>query len=143
MTVEAILKRKGRTVVTTSAATTVKSAAELMREKNIAALLVVNGDVILGIVTERDVVRAFARDGAAMINKPVADFMTSKLLTGSPTDSVKHVMQVMTSNRIRHFPILQDGKIAGMVSIGDIVRHRLEDLELEKNVLRDALIAAR
>lgn len=143
MTVEAILKRKGRTVLTTSAGATIKNAAEVMREKNIAALLVVNGDVILGIVTERDVVRAFARDGVAMANKPVADFMTSKLITGSPSDSVKHVMQVMTTNRIRHFPVLEDGKIAGMVSIGDIVRHRLEDLELEKNVLRDALIAAR
>lgn len=143
MTVEAILKRKGRTVLTTSAGATIKNAAEVMREKNIAALLVVNGDVILGIVTERDVVRAFARDGATMANKPVADFMTSKLITGTPSDSVKHVMQVMTTNRIRHFPVLEDGKIAGMVSIGDIVRHRLEDLELEKNVLRDALIAAR
>jgi CBS domain-containing protein len=143
MTVEAILKRKGRTVVTTSAAASVKSAAELMREKNIAALLVVNGDVILGIVTERDIVRAFARDGAAIVSKPVADIMTSKLITGTLTDSVKHVMQTMTTNRIRHFPVLADGKLAGMVSIGDIVRHRLEDLELEKNVLRDALIAAR
>lgn len=143
MTVEAILKRKGSNVVSTGPATNVKSAATLMREKNIAALLVVNGDTILGIVTERDIVRAFARDGEALLNKSVQDIMTSKLITGSPEDSTKHVMQVMTTNRIRHFPVLKDGKLAGMVSIGDIVRHRLEHLELEKNVLRDAYIAAR
>jgi len=143
MTVEAILKRKGNNVVTTGPATNVKSAAVLMREKNIAALLVVNGDTTLGIVTERDIVRAFARDGEALLGKSVQDIMTAKLITGAPGDSVKHVMQVMTTNRIRHFPVLKDGKLAGMVSIGDIVRHRLENLELEKNVLRDAYIAAR
>jgi CBS domain-containing protein len=143
MTVEAILKRKGRTVFTTPPTKTVKQVAEYLREKNIAALLVVDGDTILGIVTERDIVRAFARDGVAMENRPVREIMTSKLLTGKPEDSVKHIMQIMTTNRIRHFPVFKDGKIAGMVSIGDVVRYRLEDLELEKNVLRDAYIAAR
>jgi CBS domain-containing protein len=78
-----------------------------------------------------------------MENRPVREIMTSKLLTGKPEDSVKHIMQIMTTNRIRHFPVFKDGKIAGMVSIGDVVRYRLEDLELEKNVLRDAYIAAR
>jgi CBS domain-containing protein len=143
MTVEAILRRKGPNVVTTPPTTTVKSAAELMREKNIAALMVVKDDATLGIVTERDIVRAFARDGGAIGSKPVQDIMTAKLITGTPTDSVKHVMEVMTNKRIRHFPVYKDGKLAGLVSIGDVVRHRLQDLELEKNVLRDAYIAAR
>ena len=143
MTVEAILKRKGREVVFAAPETNTKVAAELMRQKNIAALLVVEGESILGIVTERDIVRAFARDGGALLAKPIRDIMTSKLITGKPEDSVKHVMQIMTTNRIRHFPVLKDGKLAGMVSIGDIVRYRLEDLELERNVLRDAYIAAR
>jgi CBS domain-containing protein len=131
MTVEAILKRKGRDVVFAAPETNTKVAAELMRQKNIAALLVVEGESILGIVTERDIVRAFARDGGALLAKPIRDIMTSKLITGKPEDSVKHVMQIMTT------------KLAGMVSIGDIVRYRLEDLELERNVLRDAYIAAR
>ena len=74
---------------------------------------------------------------------PCSDIMTAKLITGTPEDSVKHVMQVMTNKRIRHFPVYKDGKLAGLVSIGDVVRHRLQDLELEKNVLRDAYIAAR
>jgi CBS domain-containing protein len=143
MTVEAILKRKGQSVVTTAPTTSIKSAAELMREKNIAALMVVSNEATLGIVTERDIVRAFARDGVAINGKPVQDIMTSKLITGTPEDSVKHVMQVMTNHRIRHFPVYRDGKLAGLVSIGDVVRHRLQDLELEKNVLRDAYIAAR
>ncbi len=143
MTVEAILKRKGQNVVTTAPATSIKSAAELMREKNIAALMVVSDEATLGIVTERDIVRAFARDGAAIGSKPVQDIMTAKLITGTPEDSVKHVMQVMTNHRIRHFPVYRNGKLAGLVSIGDVVRHRLQDLELEKNVLRDAYIAAR
>jgi CBS domain-containing protein len=143
MTVEAILRRKGPNVVTTAPTTSIKSAAELMREKNIAALMVMNGDTTLGIVTERDIVRAFARDGVAMGSKPVQDIMTAKLITGTPEDSVKHVMEVMTNKRIRHFPVYKDGKLAGLVSIGDVVRHRLQDLELEKNVLRDAYIAAR
>jgi CBS domain-containing protein len=143
MTVDAILKRKGQNVVTTAPTTSIKSAAELMREKNIAALMVVSNETTLGIVTERDIVRAFARDGVAIGGKPVQDIMTSKLITGTPEDSVKHVMQVMTNHRIRHFPVYRDGKLAGLVSIGDVVRHRLQDLELEKNVLRDAYIAAR
>ena len=143
MTVEAILKRKGQNVVTTAPATSIKSAAELMREKNIAALMVVSDEATLGIVTERDIVRAFARDGAAIGSKPVQDIMTAKLITGTPEDSVKHVMQVMTNHRIRHFPVYRNGKLAGLVSIGDVVRHRLQDLELEKNVLRDAYIAVR
>ncbi len=143
MTVEEILKRKGQHVVTTAPTTSIKSAAELMREKNIAALMVVKDEATLGIVTERDIVRAFARDGVAMGSKAVQDIMTSKLITGTPQDSVKHVMQVMTNKRIRHFPVFKDGKLVGLVSIGDVVRHRLEDLELEKNVLRDAYIAAR
>ena len=143
MTVEAILRRKGPDVVTTTPETSIKSAAELMHEKNIAALMVVKDETTLGIVTERDIVRAFARDGGAIGAKPVQDIMTRKLITGTPADSVKHVMQVMTAKRIRHFPVYKDGKLAGLVSIGDVVRHRLQDLELEKAVLRDAYIAAR
>ena len=143
MTVDAVLKRKGQNVVTTAPTTTIKSAAELMRENNIAALMVVKDEATLGIVTERDIVRAFARDGVAIGSKPVQDIMTAKLITGTPEDSIKHVMQVMTNKRIRHFPVYKDGKLAGLVSIGDVVRHRVQDLELETNVLRDAYIAAR
>jgi CBS domain-containing protein len=143
MTVQAILKRKGQNVVTTAPTTTIRAASELMREKNIAALLVVRDEETLGIVTERDIVRAFAREGGAIGAKAVQEIMTSKLITGKPSDSVKRVMQVMSTNRIRHFPVFEDGQLAGLVSIGDVVRHRLQDLEMEKAVLRDAYIALR
>jgi CBS domain-containing protein len=143
MSIKAILKRKGKEVITTSPATSVKRAAELMREKNIAALMVVEGHAIRGIVTERDIVRSLVRHGADVLSKAVSEIMTEKLITGSPDDSVKHVMGVMTRHRIRHFPILENGRLEGLISIGDVVRHRLDDLELEANVLRDAYIAAR
>jgi CBS domain-containing protein len=143
MSIEGILKRKGKGVVTTGTETSVRQAAEMMRENNIAALLVVDGAAIRGIVTERDIVRAFVHYGANLLVKPVKEIMTEKLITGSPGDSVKHVMSVMTRYRIRHFPVLREGRLEGLISIGDVVRHRVDDLELEANVLRDAYIAAK
>jgi CBS domain-containing protein len=143
MSIETILKYKGKEVVTTGPATGVKQAAELMHQKNIAALLVVEGQMIRGIVTERDIVRALVRYGADLLSKPVSEIMTEKLITGSPDDSVKHVMAVMTRHHIRHFPVLRNGRLEGLISIGDVVRNRVDELELEANVLRDAYIAAR
>lgn len=143
MTVEAILRRKGPKVHTTTPSTTIKTAAQVMRENNIAALLVKDADTVRGIVTERDIVRAFASMGEGLSGRPVSEIMTTKLITGKPADSVKHVMQIMTRQRIRHFPVLDGDNVVGMISIGDVVRYRLEDLELEANVLRDAYIAAR
>lgn len=142
MSIETILKRKGKEVITIGPAASVKEAAERMREKNIAALMVMEGETIRGIVTERDIVRSLVRHGAGLLGMPVSDIMTEKLITGSMDDSVKHVMGVMTRHRIRHFPILKDGKLEGLISIGDVVRNRIDDLELEANVLRDAYIAA-
>jgi CBS domain-containing protein len=143
MSIEAILKRKGKSVVTTEPGTSVKRAAEMMRENNIAALLVVDGAAIRGIVTERDIVRGLVHYGADLLAKPVKEIMTEKLITGAPDDSVKHVMGVMTRHRIRHFPVLRNGRLEGLISIGDVVRHRVDDLELEANVLRDAYIAVK
>lgn len=143
MSIETILKRKGKEVITINPAATVRQAAEKLREHNIAALMVMEGDAIRGIVTERDIVRSLVRYGADLLGKPVSEIMTEKLITGSLDDSVKHIMGVMTRHRIRHFPILKNGKLEGLISIGDVVRHRVDDLELEANVLRDAYIAAR
>lgn len=143
MTIEAILKHKGTDVLTIDPATSVKVAADIMREKNIAALMVVQDVTILGIITERDIVRAFARFGDALGGKLVEDIMTRNLIATEVDDSVKHVMAVMTNRRVRHLPVLRGGELAGIVSIGDVVRHRLHDLELETNVLRDVYIAAR
>jgi CBS domain-containing protein len=143
MSIGAILKRKGTDIFTIFPSTTAKEAADTMRKNNIAALIVVEGDDIVGIITERDLVRGFSNFGEALKNKLVREIMTKDPITITPEDSIKHVMSVMTKRSIRHLPVVSDGVITGMVSIRDVVRHRLEDLETEANVLRDVYIAAR
>ena len=142
MSIRDIVQRKGRHVETISASASAKSAADLMREKKIAALVVTDGNAIEGVISERDVVHAFSLHGAALLAKKVRDVMSRDVVTVEPQDSVKRAMRLMTQYRARHLPVIDEGALAGIVSIGDVVKHRLEDLELEANVLRDAYIAA-
>jgi len=142
MSVKTILERKGRHVETIGASATVKEAADRMREKKIAALVVTDGAAIEGMVSEREIVDALSRFGGALTGKKVRDVMTRDVVTVEPEDSVKRAMALMTQYRTRHLPVIRECGIAGLVSIGDVVKHRLEDLELEANVLRDAYIAA-
>jgi len=141
MSVQAILYNKGGNVVTISPKASVKAAADKLNEKKIAALVVTEGDSILGIVSEREIVRAYSRHGAAIDGMSVRDIADTNAITISPDDSLKRAMALMTSGRKRHLPVTREGKLAGIVSLGDVVKHRLEDLELETNVLRDAYIA--
>ena len=143
MTIESILKRKGTTVATIAPDASVKRAADWLRAKNIGALVVTNEDAVLGLISEREIVHAFSRDGEAAGSMPVKEIMQYGVTAISPDDSVYRVMNLMTHHRVRHMPVLRDGKLAGIVSIGDVVKHRLEDLELETNVLRDVYNAAR
>ncbi|MEJ2117080.1 MAG: CBS domain-containing protein [Alphaproteobacteria bacterium] len=143
MTINAILKRKGTDIYTVSPSTTAKEAADSMRKNNIAALMVVEGGGIVGIITERDLVRGFSKFGEGLNTKLVQDIMSKNPVTVTPEDSIKDAMSVMTKRTIRHLPVQSDGELKGMVSIRDVVRHRLEDLETEANVLRDVYIAAR
>jgi len=94
-------------------------------------------------VSEREIVHAIARYGETAISMPVSEIMRHGVITVSPTDTVSHVMSLMTRHRVRHMPVLRDGNLVGIISIGDVVKHRLEDLELETNVLRDVYNAAR
>jgi CBS domain-containing protein len=142
MSVESILKRKGTDVATIAPEASVKRAADWMRAKNIGALVVTRGDAILGLVSEREIVHAFSRYGEAAVSLLVSEIMRHGAITVLPTETVAHVMSLMTRHRVRHMPVLRDGKLAGIISIGDVVKHRLDDLELENNVLRDAYIAA-
>lgn len=142
MTLKSIIERKGRNVETIGASATIKEAADRMREKKIAALLVADGAAIEGIVSEREIVHALAQFGSALTTKKVRDVMTKNVVTVEPEDSVKHAMSLMTRYRTRHLPVIRECGLAGIVSIGDLVKHRLDDLELETNVLRDAYIAA-
>jgi CBS domain-containing protein len=141
MSIQAILYNKGGKVVTISPKASVKAAADKLNEKKIAALVVTEGDSILGIVSEREIVRAYSRHGAAIDGMSVRDIADTNAITVSPDDSLKRAMALMTSERKRHLPVTREGKLAGIVSLGDVVKHRLEDLELETNVLRDAYIA--
>jgi predicted transcriptional regulator len=114
-----------------------------LRAKNIGALVVTSGNVVLGLISEREIVHAFSRYGETAGLMSVKEIMRSGVTTVSPDESVKRVMNLMTHHRVRHMPVLRGGKLAGIVSIGDVVKHRLDDLELETNVLRDSYNAAR
>ena len=144
MTIESILKRKGSYVATIAPEASVKRAADWLRAKNIGALVVVTSEnAVLGLISEREIVHAFSRYGETAASMPVKEIMQYGVITVSPDESVNRVMKLMTHHRVRHMPVLRDGKLAGIISIGDVVKHRLEDLELETYVLRDAYIAAR
>jgi CBS domain-containing protein len=138
-----ILDRKGAEVFTIRATDTVQSAADRMREHGIASLVVKSGDTIEGLISERDIVHAVSRHGEGALSLAVSHVVTQPIVKVAPGDSLKRAMSLMTNHRVRHLPVIDDGKLVGIVSIGDVVKHRLEDLETETNVLRDAYIAAR
>lgn len=143
MKVEDILRRKGTTVITVGPGTTVKSAANRLRMENIASLVVMEQGSLVGIVSEREIVRALARHGELLLTMTVGEVMTRSVETCRPDDDLKRVMQLMTRHRMRHLPVMSEGALAGIVSIGDVVKHRLEDLELETSVLKDVYLATR
>jgi CBS domain-containing protein len=142
MNVETILRQKGSDVATITPEASIKRAADWLRAKNVGALVVTSNDTILGIISERDIVRAFSQHGEPVVSMQVKDIMTHGLITASLGDDLTHLMRLMTRHRIRHMPVLRDGKLVGIVSIGDVVKHRLDDLELEASVLRDAYMAS-
>ncbi|MEX2648732.1 MAG: CBS domain-containing protein [Alphaproteobacteria bacterium] len=142
MHVEAILKNKGREVTTIAPETTVKAAAVMMHGRRIGALVVTDPQGrIAGIVSERDIVAAIAQRGERALDLKVADLMTREVVTCAPGDTVRHLMTVMTSRRMRHIPVVVDGRLAGIVSIGDVVKSRIEESEMEANMLRDYVMA--
>jgi len=102
-----------------------------------------DGRSVLGIISERDVVRGLAERGPRILEAPVAEMMTRQVVSCGPRDTVKQVMAEMTKRRIRHIPVLADGVLCGIISIGDVVKNRLEEMETETNVLREAYIARR
>ena len=142
MSIQAILDRKGAEVITILATATVRSAAARMRERSIAALVVKSGDAIAGLKSERDIVHAVSRHGERALSMAVLEVVAPDTITVAPDDTLKRAMSLMTHHRVRHLPVIAIGKLVGIVSIGDVVKHRLEDLETESNVLHDAYIAA-
>ena len=142
MDVERILRSKGATVVTIRPDATVADLVHGLREAKIGAMVVSeDGWHVDGIVSERDVVRGLAERGPDVLNVRVSEVMTRDVATCSPHDSVKSVMAEMTLRRVRHLPVVLDGTLRGIVSIGDVVKNRLDEMETETGVLRDAYIA--
>jgi CBS domain-containing protein len=122
----------------------VKELVERLDRNRIGAMVVTDdGRSIAGMVSERDVVRGLAERGSLILQTPVAELMTRHVVTCSPGDSVKHLMALMTERRVRHLPVVVNGELTGIVSIGDVVKSRLQELETETSVLREAFIGRR
>ena len=115
MNVESILERKGTEVATIAPEASIKRAADWLRAKNAGALVVTSNDAILGIISERDIVRAFSQYGEPVASMQVKDIMTHGLITASPEDDLTHLMRLMTRHRVRHMPVLRNGKLAGII----------------------------
>jgi CBS domain-containing protein len=142
MTVRAILDAKGVQVVSIEADATVSSVVALLGERRIGAVLVMSGDRMEGIISERDIVRALAERGAKMMDERVRALMTSRVMTCHKGDTVASVMEKMTEGKFRHLPVIEDGRVVGIVSIGDVVKHRLSEFEHEQEELRDYIKTA-
>ena len=142
MKVEAVLAKKGHEVATINPTATLATVAQRLRLEGIGALVVVDGREVVGMVSERDVVRAFAEHRAATSEVKVAEVMTRNVITCRRDDSLTRILGLMTRHRVRHLPVMEGGRLAGLISIGDAVKHRLDELELEASVLRDAYIVS-
>ncbi|HKX08283.1 MAG TPA: CBS domain-containing protein [Stellaceae bacterium] len=137
MNVDAILKVKGNAIVTIQPTATLSEAVTLLCQKRIGALVVsANGSEPLGILSERDIVHALGSMGAVLLERRVEDLMTKAVVTCAPQDRVADLMALMTERRIRHIPVMRNGKLAGLVSIGDVVKNRLDEIELETTSLK-------
>jgi CBS domain-containing protein len=142
MNVDVILHEKGGVVETVRPDAKVLLAVHRMRLQNVGALVVSrDGDQVEGLLSERDIVRGLTRYGADLLEMGVAAVMSRGVPVCSPADSITSVMDKMTRTRNRHVPVVTDGRLCGIVSVGDIVKHRLEEMELETHVLRDAYLS--
>jgi CBS domain-containing protein len=143
MTVAQILAAKGNDVTTAQPHRTLHEIATLLSEKGIGAVIVTGGDgEVLGILSERDIVRAVGRHGASALLDSVSKHMTTKVAVARLDDAIDYVMEQMTVGRFRHLPVVQNGHLDGVVSIGDVVKHRLELIESEHRALREYIATA-
>jgi CBS domain-containing protein len=138
MYVKNILKRKGSNVISISPESTLLETAKVLRENKIGAILVCDKKgKMCGVISERDIVIAVAKSGGGVLEKKISDYMTTGVYTCKAEDSIKNVMEVMSSRRIRHLPVVgDDGSIIGMISIGDVVKERITETEAEAEALK-------
>ena len=138
MNVASILRQKGRAVTTVAPSATLLEVADKLAAKKIGAIVVVgaHGEVA-GIVSERDIIRSLATSGATCLARPVEETMTKLVVTCRETDTLDELMAMMTARRFRHLPVVTDGALVGIVSIGDVVKHHVAEVEMEATAMRD------
>jgi CBS domain-containing protein len=138
MNVAAILKLKGREVTTSGPNTTLQGIAEQLKARGIGCIVITGADgKVVGIVSERDIVREIARSGPKALKEPVASCMTKTVVTCREADTIDRLMAEMTAHRFRHMPVVEHGKLCGLVSIGDVVRMRIAEAEMEAAAMRE------
>ncbi|MBV8769282.1 MAG: CBS domain-containing protein [Hyphomicrobiales bacterium] len=143
MHVSSILSDKGREVITMGPRSTVKEAIALMGQRRIGAVVIIGVEnSVLGIFSERDVVRLLAQKGPEALGDDVARHMTSPVFTCTPQTLIDEIMHLMTSKKFRHVPVLENGALSGLVSIGDVVKSRLAEIETEHKAMRDYIASA-
>ncbi|HEY1940545.1 MAG TPA: CBS domain-containing protein [Roseiarcus sp.] len=143
MTVARILKEKGRDVVTTQPHRTLREAAALLAERRVGAAVVSDPSMaVLGIISERDIVRAIGAGNASALEEPVSRHMTARVTTVDENTPIDNVMEMMTTGRFRHVPVVENGRLVGIISIGDVVKRHVDALDSERRALRDYIATA-
>lgn len=142
MNVQRILEEKGREVVTCRAGATLAEIVDTLTRHRIGAVVITQGERIRGIVSERDVVAALAANGPGALDLPAEECMTQDVTTCTPSETINELMQTMTEGRFRHIPVVEDGRLAGIVSIGDVVKKRIEEVEREAEQMREYIATA-
>ena len=143
MSVKIILAAKGREVITVEPSASLAEVVQLLAEKRIGAALILGAEYrIIGLISERDIVRALAERGAAALAEPVSQTMTRKVETCNESEPISSIMERMTEGKFRHLPVVAQGRLIGIVSIGDVVKHRLHEMERESAAMRDYILSA-
>jgi len=141
MTLRSILQSKGHEVYTTTPETKLTEVVKKLVDCQCGSLLVCDGEQLVGIITERDLLRVSATDGQDLETTPVSEVMTGNLVTGTPDDSISQTMGLLTEQRIRHLPILEDEKLVGLISIGDVVKAQYAELTMENHYLKSYILS--
>jgi CBS domain-containing protein len=142
MTVRAILDTKGHQIQSVEPDAKLSTAIKILAERKIGAVLVMDKGHIEGILSERDIVRVLGERGAAVLDEPVSAVMTRKVVSCRQTDTVAAIMEMMTMGKFRHLPVLEDERVVGLISIGDIVKWRVREFEMEQEALREYIKTA-
>lgn len=142
MTIAAILSNKGREVVSITTGQSVGDAVAVLAERRVGAVPVMDGDTVVGIFSERDVIHAIAAHGGAAMARSVADTMTAPPITVAPDEAVIGALSLMTRRRIRHLPVVDQGRVIGFVSIGDLVKYRIDKIEADAEAMRSYIQSA-